>query len=84
MAKARQQLDKLSSLAFRGWNRLGLLVPVDSGGHFTDDVYKYCGARLRVFLSKAKGRWTPLVHHIRNNKYRLQLIMLGVDSVKQQ
>jgi phage terminase large subunit GpA-like protein len=59
---------------------------VDSGGHFTDEVYRYCGERLqkRVFAVKGQGgEGIPLVHKIsRNNKYKLPLIMLGVDSGK--
>lgn len=59
---------------------------VDSGGHFTDEVYRYCGARLqkRVFAIKGQGGdGIPLIHKIsRNNKYKLPLIMLGVDSGK--
>ncbi len=67
----------------------GLIVActcVDSGGHFTDEVYKYCGPRIqqRVFPVKGQGGdGIPLVHKIsRNNKYKLPLIMLGVDSGK--
>jgi len=80
--------DKLS----RVWNfsdSTGLVIActcIDSGGHFTEDVYKYCGERLqkRVFPIKGQGgSGIPLVHKIsRNNKYKLPLIMLGVDSGK--
>ncbi|WP_134212283.1 phage terminase large subunit family protein [Pelotomaculum propionicicum] len=80
--------DKLS----RTWHFAdgsGLVVActfVDSGGHFTDEVYRYCGARLqkRVFAIKGQGgSGVPLVYKIsRNNKYKLPLIMLGVDSGK--
>lgn len=67
----------------------GLLIActfIDSGGHFTDEVYKYCGARTqkRVFAIKGQGgSGIPLVYKVsRNNKYRLPLILLGVDSGK--
>ena len=80
--------DKLSrTWRFAGGS--GLIIActcVDSGGHFTDEVYRYCGERLqkRVFPIKGQGgSGVPLVHKIsRNNKYKLPLILLGVDSGK--
>lgn len=80
--------DKL----FKTWHfadGTGLVIActcIDSGGHYTEEVYRYCGERLqkRVFPIKGQGGdGIPLVHKIsRNNKYKLPLIMLGVDAGK--
>lgn len=83
------ELDDKLNKTWRFADGTGLLIActfVDSGGHFTDEVYKYCGPRLqkRVFASKGQGgSGIPLIYKIsRNNKYRLPLILLGVDSGK--
>lgn len=80
--------DKLSQV-WQFADGTGLVIActcVDSGGHYTEEVYRYCGERLnkRVFAIKGEGgSGIPLVHKIsRNNKYKLPLIMLGVDSGK--
>lgn len=80
--------DKLTKTWYFA-NGMGLVIActcIDSGGHYTEQVYKYCGPRIqsRVFPIKGQGGdGIPLVHKIsRNNKYKLPLIMLGVDSGK--
>lgn len=59
---------------------------IDSGGHYTEEVYKYTMDKIqkRVFPIKGQnGPGFPLVYKIsRNNKYKLPLILLGVDSGK--
>ncbi len=59
---------------------------IDSGGHFTDEVYRYCLDRLQLHVFPIRGQGgsgIPLVYKIsRNNKYRLPLVLLGVDSGK--
>lgn len=83
------ELDDHITRTWRFANGTGLLVSctfVDSGGHYTDEVYKYCGPRLqnRVFAIKGQpGSDIPLVYKVsRNNKYRLPLILLGVNAGK--
>ena len=83
------ELDEKLARTWRFAGDTGLVIAcafIDSGGHFTDEVYRYCGERLqkRVFPIKGQGGdGIPLVHKIsRNNKYKLPLIMLGVDSGK--
>lgn len=84
-----KELDEYIDRTWHFSNGTGLMTGctcVDSGGHFTDEVYRYCGPRLqkRVFAIKGQGgSGLPLVHKIsRNNKYRIPLVMLGVDSGK--
>jgi Bacteriophage tail assembly protein len=88
-AETWKQLDDKLSRTWHFADGSGLVVSctfIDSGGHFTDEVYKYCRSRLqqRVFPIKGQGgSGLPLVYKIsRNNKYNLPLIMLGVDSGK--
>jgi len=84
-----QQVDDKLSKVWRFADGTGLVIActcVDSGGHFTDEVYRFCAERLqkRVFPVKGQGgAGIPLIHKIsRNNKYRLPLVLLGVDSGK--
>jgi len=84
-----QLLDDKLDKTWHFADGIGLVVAcacIDSGGHFTENVYQYCGSRLnkRVFAIKGEGgSGIPLVYKIsRNNKYKLPLILLGVDSGK--
>jgi phage terminase large subunit GpA-like protein len=84
-----QQVDDKLSKVWSFADGTGLVIActcVDSGGHFTDEVYRFCAERLqkRVFPVKGQsGAGIPLVYKIsRNNKYRVPLILLGVDSGK--
>ncbi|QQE75709.1 phage terminase large subunit family protein [Brevibacillus composti] len=84
-----QMLDDKRKQTWHFADGTGMVVActcVDSGGHFTDEVYKYCVQNLqeRVFPIKGEGGdGIPLVHKVsRNNKYRLPLILLGVDAGK--
>ncbi len=62
-------------------------VTVDSGGNHTEQVYKFCVARLerRVFAIKGgTDRGKPLVGRAtRNNRYRAPLFVLCVDTGKE-
>jgi phage terminase large subunit GpA-like protein len=67
----------------------GLMVActgVDSGGHFTEEVYKYCkkNEHRRVFALKGMGGpGIPFIHKVsRTEKERAILVVLGVDSGK--
>ncbi|PSJ56827.1 phage terminase large subunit family protein, partial [Brevibacillus brevis] len=55
-----RELDDKRERVWKFANGAGLIVActfVDSGGHYTDEVYKYCGQRLqsRVFPIKGEG-----------------------------
>jgi len=84
-----QMLEDKRKKVWKFADGTGMIVActcVDSGGHFTDDVYRYCAEHLqeRVFPIKGEGGdGIPLVYKVsRNNKYRLPLVLLGVDSAK--
>jgi phage terminase large subunit GpA-like protein len=59
---------------------------VDSGGHFTEEVYRYCVERISSAVFPIRGMGgsgIPVIYKIsRNNKYRLPLVLIGVDSAK--
>lgn len=60
---------------------------VDSGGHHTQAVYKFCGDRLRrrVYAIKGLGGAGKPVwpkRSTKNNKARANLFMVGVDAAK--
>lgn len=59
---------------------------VDSGGHHSDSVYKFCKARTtrRVFpLRGVQQVGRPIISNpSRNNKYRVPLYNIGVDAAK--
>ncbi len=61
-------------------------VCVDSGGHYTDAVYKYCKGRTRrrVFPIVGRGRWgmASVSRPSRNNRARVPLFTLGVSTLK--
>lgn len=61
---------------------------IDSGGHFTDQVYQFCAKRehRRVFAIKGRGgTGHPILigKPTRNNKHRAALFHIGVDTVKE-
>lgn len=59
---------------------------IDSGGHHTDEVYKFCKARFgkRVFAVKGRGGagLAPIVMRSKNNRRKVTLFTLGVDTIK--
>jgi phage terminase large subunit GpA-like protein len=62
-------------------------VCVDSGGHFTQNVYKYTKMRAgrRFFAVKGLGGYgKPFIGKVsRNNRQRAMLVPLGVDTAKE-
>lgn len=60
---------------------------VDSGGHYTQEVYEFCKARehRRVYAIKGRGgEGVPFVgRHTRNNRQRAALFSIGVDAGKE-
>ena len=59
---------------------------IDSGGHYTQSVYKYCIRRGKTLAIKGQGGvGIPLVHKMaKAGNYGYRLLMLGVDDGKQQ
>ncbi len=60
---------------------------IDSGGHFTDEVYKFCKKReiKRVFAIKgANTAGKPIVSRpSTSNKYKAKLFTVGTDTAKE-
>jgi len=60
---------------------------IDSGGHFTDDVYKYCKRRAanRVFAIKGSSvAGKPIVSRpTTSNKQKVKLFSVGTDTAKE-
>lgn len=84
------ELDSFLTQEFEheGGRKLGVLcTAVDSGGHHSEQVYKYCRARVgqRVFAVRGGSeRGKPVVGRpTNNNRYRARLFTLCVDSAKE-
>ncbi len=60
---------------------------IDSGGHYTEEVYRYClrnYRKQRIAIKGANVHGVPLVYKISKvEKYKIPLVLLGVDSGKQ-
>ncbi len=86
-----EQLDEflLQYWSFASEGKIGISCAcIDSGGHFTDQVYRFCKARehRRVFAIKGKGGpGNPAIvgKPTRNNRHRTALFTLGVDTLKE-
>ena len=61
-------------------------VGIDSGnGNHTDHIYRYCVSRFseRIYALKGRSGRIPIVTSpTRNNKYRVPLFIVGVDTAK--
>lgn len=84
------QLDEYLSRQWKYADGSGLLISctcIDSGGHFTTEVYKFCKARehRRIFAIKGQGGpGIPLVGKAtRTNRMKAALFSLGVDTGKE-
>lgn len=84
------QLDEYLQKEWKYENQDGLIlsaVCIDSGGHHTQDVYKFCKARehRRIFAVKGKGGMgVPFIGKAtRNNREKAALFMVGVDAGKE-
>jgi len=80
--------DKLDTV-FKFKNGVGLKVActcVDSGGHYTTEVYQFCKKHenRRIFAVKGQGGpGIPLIHRLyRSKKENAAVFILGVDSGK--
>lgn len=85
-----KQLDEYLQKEFKYEDGTGLMISctcVDSGGHFTTEVYKFCKPRehRRIFAIKGKGGpGVPFVGRVsRNNREKAALFTIGVDQGKQ-
>lgn len=81
-----QQLDRVYHFKNGG----GLIVArtfIDTGGHYTKEVYKYCRknfARGRFAIKGSSSPGVALIHKISKVKeYGIPLILIGTDSGKQ-
>lgn len=84
------ELDKELSQTFvhSSGRKMGVeCVTVDSGGHFTDEVYRFCRARVarKIFAIKGGSELgKPLVGRPSDkNRYRTPLFVLCTDSGKE-
>ena len=59
---------------------------IDSGGHFTNEVYKFCKTRLHRHIYPIKGSNQPGAAYIplpsKNNRYKTPFFNIGVDTGK--
>lgn len=83
------ELDSYLSRAFMKKTGEGLVVActcIDSAGHNTDMVYRFCHARTRrrIFPIVGRGQWgrPSVTKPSRNNRYRVPLFTLGVSTIK--
>jgi len=60
---------------------------IDSGGHFTDEVYKFCKGKEFQRIYAVKGANTPgkpiISRPSKSNKARIKLFTIGTDTAKQ-
>ncbi|MBQ7154825.1 MAG: phage terminase large subunit family protein [Synergistaceae bacterium] len=84
-----EQLDSYLCQAFKKATGEALLVSctcIDSAGHNTDMVYRFCHSRLkrRIFPIIGRGQWgrPSVTKPSRNNRYRVPLFTLGVSTIK--
>ena len=84
-----QRLDDKLSKIYRFTDNRGFGIActcIDSGGHFTTEVYKYCKKNEHRRIVAVKGQGGPGIELIyklsRNNKENALLVILGVDEGK--
>lgn len=93
--RGTQIWNDLDEFLSRTWTRadgrqLGVSIAcVDSGGHYTTEVYRFCAPRehRRIFPIKGQGsrngEYVPLVNgHTKTKRERATLFNLGVDEGK--
>lgn len=89
-AEVWQELDYQLDRIYRFENGTGLNIArtfIDSGGHYTKEVYEYCKTNInkgRFAIKGVPGFGIPLIHKISKPKgYGIPLVLLGVDNGKQ-
>ena len=83
------ELDEFLQQAFQREDGQTMYIDttvVDSGGHHTDSVYKFCKARAHRRVFAIKGQQLAGKEIVgrpsQNNRYRVKLFMVGVDAAK--
>lgn len=86
-----KEIDNILDKTYHFADGKGLKVVrtfIDSGGHYTSDVYNYCQKNFHKQRFAIKGRGgpgIPLIYKIAKvNNAKAPLILLGVDDGKQQ
>jgi phage terminase large subunit GpA-like protein len=86
-----QQLDEFLERTWFKDDGTGMVISgacVDSGGHYTTEVYKYCKQReqRRIYAIKGEsGSGKPIVAgYSRKNREKCLLVRVGVDSGKER
>ena len=83
---------EVDALLDREWKRKNgmkmriMATFIDSGGHFTDEVYAECAKRQsrRVWAIKGEpGEGKPYVHPMKKSKSKAVAFMIGVDAGKE-
>ncbi|MEG2344198.1 MAG: terminase gpA endonuclease subunit [Acidaminococcaceae bacterium] len=84
------ELDMILDAEYSHANGRKMLITrtaIDTGGHYTQDVYKYCAnnyRKQRIGIKGLGGDGIPLVYKLGKAKdYNLPFLILGVDSGKQ-
>lgn len=90
-ARTWKEIDNILDKTYHFVDGKGLKVVrtfIDSGGHYTSDVYNYCQKNFHKQRFAIKGRGgpgIPLIYKIaKANNAKAPLILLGVDDGKQQ
>ena len=90
-ARTWKEIDNILDKTYHFADGKGLKVVrtfIDSGGHYTSDVYNYCQKNFHKQRFAIKGRGgpgIPLIYKIaKANNAKAPLILLGVDDGKQQ
>lgn len=90
-ARTWKEIDNILDKTYHFADGKGLKVVrtfIDSGGHYTSDVYNYCQKNFYKQRFAIKGRGgpgIPLIYKIaKANNAKAPLILLGVDDGKQQ
>ncbi len=85
-----EQVEQLldSEFCYASGERLMISATcLDTGGHYTNEAYKFCKARehKRIYAIKGKGgSGIPFIHRSsRNNEEKVLLTILGVDTGKE-
>ncbi len=85
-----KDLDDIINSTYKREDGIELRVSctcIDSGGHYTEDVYKYCKKRefKRVFAVKGSSQsGKPIVSRpSKNNKIGAKVFMVGTDTAKE-
>lgn len=85
-----EDLDNIINATYKRADGVELRVSctcIDSGGHFTDEVYKYCKKRevKRVFAIKGSSvAGKPIVSRpTTSNKLKVKLFTVGTDTAKE-